>query len=181
MYGVVWNCPEGHGPGLDICPIGPLVPEADSCLNCGANDQTDETCAGCGLTRQTCLDALGLSPALEADPIETARSAFAQGLFRRGLAILNRALQDGRAPPEAWFAKSRFMNSIGYNRSAAEMIEAALRATTDERFRSTYSKKLHPSGPSAEGATTRSAPRMRRLYSVPRRSERTTCAVVPWL
>jgi tetratricopeptide (TPR) repeat protein len=62
----------------------------------------------------------------EDDPISAATSAFARGLIRRGIAVLNRAIRDGRASPAAWLLKSRVMNSIGYNRSAAEMIGRAL-------------------------------------------------------
>jgi tetratricopeptide (TPR) repeat protein len=126
--GVLWSCPDGHGQSLDICPIGPLVPEANSCLNCGAKYPPDDVCGLCGLSRQACPGALGLSEGADGDPTAAARSAFAQGLFRRGMAILNGAIRDGRAPPEAWFGKSRLLHSVGYNRSAAEMIEAASRA-----------------------------------------------------
>lgn len=60
------------------------------------------------------------------DPIGSARAALARGLVRRGIGILNRALQEGRAPLDAWFLKSRFLNSIGFNRAAAEMVDGAL-------------------------------------------------------
>jgi Flp pilus assembly protein TadD len=42
------------------------------------------------------------------------------------MAILNQALQDGMELLEAWFLKARFLNSIGYNRPAAEMLDSAL-------------------------------------------------------
>jgi Flp pilus assembly protein TadD len=42
------------------------------------------------------------------------------------LAILNQALQEGIELPEAWFLKSHFLNSIGFNRAAAEMLDGAL-------------------------------------------------------
>jgi tetratricopeptide (TPR) repeat protein len=47
-------------------------------------------------------------------------------LFRRGLAILNQALEDGMELLEAWWLKARFLNSIGFNRTAAEMLDSAL-------------------------------------------------------
>jgi hypothetical protein len=34
-YGVAWRCPEGHGLSLDVCPVGPLIPARELCLNCG--------------------------------------------------------------------------------------------------------------------------------------------------
>jgi Flp pilus assembly protein TadD len=42
------------------------------------------------------------------------------------MAILNQALQEGMELLEAWFLKSRFLNSIGFNRTAAEMLDGAL-------------------------------------------------------
>jgi tetratricopeptide (TPR) repeat protein len=64
-----------------------------------------------------------------------AHEAFAQGLFRRGLAILNQALQERPGLLEPWFWKTRFLNSVGFNRLAAEMIDGALAG-----FRSTESR-----------------------------------------
>jgi tetratricopeptide (TPR) repeat protein len=42
------------------------------------------------------------------------------------MAILNQALQEGIEMPEAWFLKARFLNSIGFNRAAAAMLDGAL-------------------------------------------------------
>src|SRR6516164_2045532 len=95
VYAVAWRCPEGHGSSVDVCPIGPLVPAQGLCLNCGApytSDTADARCGACGLSRSACPAALGLADAPGEDPIVSARAAFAQGLFRRGLAILNQAL-----------------------------------------------------------------------------------------
>jgi tetratricopeptide (TPR) repeat protein len=95
------------------------------------SDAADAQCGQCGLSRRACPAALGLADTATADPIASARASFAQGLFRRGVAILNQALQDGRELLEAWFLKTRFLNSIGFNRTAAEMLDGAL-----TRFRS---------------------------------------------
>jgi tetratricopeptide (TPR) repeat protein len=125
---VTWRCPEGHGLSLDVCPVGPLVPARGLCLNCGApfpSDAVDSQC-GCGLSRRACPAALGLADVAADNPIALAREAFAQGLFRRGVAILNQALQEGMELPEAWFLKARFLNSVGFNRTAAEMLDGAL-------------------------------------------------------
>lgn len=134
-YGVVWNCPDGHGSALDICPLGPLVPRSDTCLNCGAKYLIDEVCALCGLSKASCPESLGLQSEPDKDPMTVARTAFAQGLFRSGLAVLNRAIRDGRAQPEVWFGKSRLMNSLGFNRSAAEMIETAMNGYDNQAIR----------------------------------------------
>src|SRR5438067_1689032 len=96
VYGVAWRCPKGHGLSLDVCPVGPLVPARELCLNCGTPypDPENAHCGACGLSRPACSAALGLAEA-PADPIAAARAAFARGLFRHGLAILNHALQEG--------------------------------------------------------------------------------------
>src|SRR5437899_13049948 len=95
-YAVAWRCPDGHGLSLDVCPVGPLVPEWGLCLNCGApypSDAPEAQCGECGLARQACPAALGVAEPIAEDPIAAARAAFAQGLFRHGMAILNQALQ----------------------------------------------------------------------------------------
>ncbi len=132
IYAVAWRCPDGHGDSLDVCPVGPLVPERQMCLNCGnscPSDAVDAQCGSCGLSRAACPAALGLADA-PVDAIAAARAAFAQGLFRRGLAILNYAIQEGAGLLEAWFLKARFLNSVGFNCSAAEMLNGALAKLT---------------------------------------------------
>src|SRR5262249_43214147 len=129
VYAVAWRCLEGHGLSLDVCPVGPLVPELGLCLNCGAayqSDAPDEQCRECGLARSACPSALGIAEPVADNPIAAARAAFARGLFRMGIGILNRALQERRDLLEAWLLKSRFLNSVGFNRAAAEMIGGAL-------------------------------------------------------
>jgi tetratricopeptide (TPR) repeat protein len=64
------------------------------------------------------------------DPIAAAQAAFSRGLFRHGMAVLNAALQQGAELREAWFLKARFLNSIGFNRAAAEMLDGALAGQT---------------------------------------------------
>jgi hypothetical protein len=128
-YAVVWNCPGGHGSSLDVCPVGPLLPARELCLNCGAAYPpaiADVRCGGCGLALRACHAALGLGNTPAHDPIASARDDFSRGLFRRGLAILNQALQERPELLEPWFWKSRFLNSLGFNRLAAEMIGGAL-------------------------------------------------------
>jgi tetratricopeptide (TPR) repeat protein len=116
-----------------VCPVGPLVPSLRLCLDCGAEytSEAPDAACGCGLSRQACVAALGLRDELTADPIASARADFAGGLFRRGIAIVNQALQDGIESREAWFLKARFLHSLGYNRSAAAMLDGALARVTD--------------------------------------------------
>jgi tetratricopeptide (TPR) repeat protein len=132
-YGVSWGCPEGHGLMLDICPLGPLVPTGDCCLNCGASYNSKEVgaiCTVCGLSKPDCSLSLGLEIQPPDSPIDFARSAFAQGLFRRGLAAVNLQLQSNPTLLAGWFLKSRFMHSLRFHRSAAEMLDGALSLVT---------------------------------------------------
>src|SRR6516165_898220 len=82
VYAVAWRCPEGHGHSLDVCPVGPLVPERDLCLNCGnpyAAKTPDGTCSACGLSQQACPAALGF-PDPPPEPISAAREFIKVGL-----------------------------------------------------------------------------------------------------
>src|SRR5262249_47781105 len=108
------------------------VPARQLCLNCGnpyPSDATEARCGACGLSRPACPAALGLADT-PADPIAAARAAFHRGLFRRGMATLNAALQEGAELREAWLLNARFLNSIGFNRTAAEMLDGALARST---------------------------------------------------
>lgn len=134
-FGVVWRCPVCAKVALDVCPVGPLVPAPELCLNCGerypAAAAGEAVCRACGLSRQDCPASLGLGDAIEVDPVAAARSAFERGLFRRGLATLNQALQEGLDSAEAWCLKSRLLHTVGYNRAAAEMVGEALATVND--------------------------------------------------
>lgn len=133
VYAVAWRCPDGHGLSLDVCPVGPLVPAPGLCLNCGAaytSDAADSPCGVCGLSRQACPTSLGLAATVGDDPVSAAREAFAQGLYRRGLAVLNQALQENPELVAPWFIKGRFLHSVGFNRAAARMFDGALASCT---------------------------------------------------
>jgi hypothetical protein len=106
-YGVDWVCPKCDSHILELCPLGPLVPTDQTCLNCGAaiggNDERAK-CPGCGLTRPQTMELFGLDPA-PADPIETAGKLFDQGLIRRAVAMLNLALWLDPSLEAAWRTK----------------------------------------------------------------------------
>ena len=128
-YAVSWRCRDGHSQSLDVCPVGPLIPANGLCLNCGApygSDAEEPQCGACGLSRRNCPAALEIADTPDDEPLASARTAFGQGLFRRGIAILNQALQENMAPRDAWILKSRFLHSIGFDRAAIEMIDGAL-------------------------------------------------------
>jgi len=68
---------------------------------------------------------LGLTD-VPSDPVAAANAAFARGLFRHGIAILNQAIQEGASVVGAWLLKARFLNAVGFNRSAARMLGTAI-------------------------------------------------------
>jgi Flp pilus assembly protein TadD len=82
------------------------------------------------LSRLSCVGALGLTETGSSDPIASARAAFVRGLFRRGIAILNQALQEGTNLPVAWYLKSRFLNSVGFNIAATKMLDGVFARST---------------------------------------------------
>ena len=129
-YAVAWRCPQCSRKSLDVCPLGSLVPRASRCLNCGAiypDDMDDPVCPDCGLSRSGVRAALGVdSP--PSDSIAAARDAFRGGLIRRGLALLNIALQRDIGLADAWSLKCSFLDSLGYTRAKSAMLEAALAA-----------------------------------------------------
>jgi tetratricopeptide (TPR) repeat protein len=129
-YAVAWRCPQCGKKSLDVCPLGPLVPSTSLCLNCGTaypGENDDCSCLSCGLPRNAVLAALGVEVVPD-DPLAAAHDAFRRGLIRRGLAILNRALQDDAGLADAWSLKCSFLDSLGYLHAKSTMLEGALAA-----------------------------------------------------
>ena len=129
-YAVAWRCPQCSRKSLDVCPLGPLVPAESLCLNCGAaypDDNDDPVCPDCSLPRSRVLAALGVE-SIPPDAIAAARDAFHRGLIRRGLALLNVALQRDPRLADAWSLKCSFLDSLGYTRAKSAMLEGALAA-----------------------------------------------------
>ena len=126
-FAVAWRCPQCARKWLDVCPLGPLVPSPSLCLNCGTAYVNDASCSACGATRATVLAALGVD-SVSGDPIAAAKDAFQRGLIRRGLAILNLALQNEIGLTDAWSLKCSFLDTLGYARTKGKMLEAALAA-----------------------------------------------------
>jgi tetratricopeptide (TPR) repeat protein len=127
-YGVAWRCPQCSRTSLDVCPFGPLVPSASVCLNCGqAYVDANASCPGCGLPRDRARAALGVEVVPD-DPLAAAREAFRRGLIRRGLALVNLALQGNVGLTDAWSLKCALLDSLGYLRTKTAMLEAALAA-----------------------------------------------------
>lgn len=127
-YGVDWRCPGCDSHILELCPLGPLVPTDQTCLNCAAaidGGDNHARCPDCGMTRGQTAEFFGLdSP--PADPIETAGKLFDQGLVRRAVATLNFALWLDPSLEAAWQTKYAFLSGLGFTEAACTVIEAAI-------------------------------------------------------
>ena len=125
-YGIAWKCPRCGKRSLDVCNVGPLAPTPQSCLNCGAARESETAdCPGCGLTAGQADDFLRLT----ADGPVTlpgARAAIGRRLYRRGVAMLNRLLQQDVTLLDAWDFKLQFLSALGFRQSRRQLVEEAL-------------------------------------------------------
>jgi tetratricopeptide (TPR) repeat protein len=129
-YGVSWGCSPCEYKALDVCPLGPLVPSDDVCMNCGAaysSSAPAAACPDCGLTRAAA--AAFLTPdGVPADLASAVQDLFGRALFRRGLALLNRSLARDPEQEEPWLLKNNFLESLGLHGHLLRMLEGALAA-----------------------------------------------------
>jgi tetratricopeptide (TPR) repeat protein len=153
-YGVAWNCPSCKEKTVDRCPLGPLLPDESLCLNCGRVycSVTPQTpCQGCGLTRSGVQAYLGLEEVFP-EPWKAARTFFNRGLFRRGLAVLNQALQVDPTLVKAWLVKCTFLEGLGLKELAAEMLEGALTRGAPDSLLIPLAGAWHRAGRNQEAA-----------------------------
>lgn len=147
-YGVAWGCPSCDYKALDVCPMGPLVPAESICLNCGQpypSPDPETACGGCNLNRMQVRAFLGLDqPVL--DPVAAARDLFGQGLFRRGLALLNLVLQQQPRHENAWLLKCSFLEGIKLSHMALQMLEGALAHGGPLSLEINHASALHRAG-----------------------------------
>lgn len=126
-YSVTWHCGKCGKDHDDLSMLGPLVPGPSDCLNCGSLNLGGQiTCPDCGLAAAHIDSYLGLSALELRKPVGNAKVAFANGHFRKGLALLNSGLRDDIRLPEAWEMKLDFMQRLGFEASARTMLEQAL-------------------------------------------------------
>jgi tetratricopeptide (TPR) repeat protein len=126
-YCVTWHCPKCGQNHDDLSMLGPLVPGPSDCLNCGSPDLGGQiTCPDCGITAANLDGYLGLSALELRKPAGNAKVAFANGHFRKGMALLNSGLRDDIHLAEAWEMKLDFMLRLGFEASARTMLERAL-------------------------------------------------------
>jgi tetratricopeptide (TPR) repeat protein len=126
-YFVTWRCPKCGQLHDDLSMLGPLVPGPSDCLNCGSPELGAQiTCPDCGLAAAHQDSYLGLSALELRKPVGNAKVAFANGHFRKGIALLNSGLRDDIRLPEAWEMKLDFMLRLGFETSARAMLAQAL-------------------------------------------------------
>jgi tetratricopeptide (TPR) repeat protein len=117
-YGVAWVCPGCKKRSLDVCGIGPLIPTAASCLNCG-NERDDGACMGCGLPESETFSFLGLDGDVT---IEAAIADARKGLIRRALARCNLVLVGHPATALAWRLKGEVLQQLGFHAATARVL-----------------------------------------------------------
>ena len=149
-YGVAWRCPDCGKRSLDVCPLGPLVPDPDGCLNCGASfGDGGQFCPDCGMTPGQVDTYFGL-PDDEAQLLPEARDAFRRRLYRRGHALLNRLLQRDFGALAAWQMKLAFLEGIGFRQAKRSLLEKALAKGAPPPLRIPYGTLLAAEGAHAE-------------------------------
>jgi tetratricopeptide (TPR) repeat protein len=134
-YGVAWRCPQCQDRSLDICPIGPLIPTTETCLNCGGlipSRDADAICVACGLSQSAAEESLHVT-SLPPDMRECAAAAFGEGRFRFGIAAANKALIENPQLEQAWALKTNVLASLGFQRSLitvlGHMLDIGIRST----------------------------------------------------
>jgi len=147
LYGVGWRCRSCNTLTLDLCPVGPLAPTADSCLNCGdqLRPEADAQCRGCGMSRADLVELFGLE-SLSGDPVTAAESLLAKGLVRRGLALVNHALQRDVSIEPAWGLKLTFLHRLGFKAAELAMLREAVARGAPAALLISYGCALEESG-----------------------------------
>ncbi|MEE2885851.1 MAG: tetratricopeptide repeat protein [Planctomycetota bacterium] len=123
-YAVVWKCSSCGGEVHDPCPLGPIIPTPDSCLSCGAeiaSDAENGVC-NCGMNPAQAEAALGVTK-MPTDPVDAARQAYESGMFRYGLALLNKTVLADPTDEAAWLGKTSFLESMKFQAAHLALLE----------------------------------------------------------
>lgn len=125
-YTVVWRCPKCLEATADICPIGPLIPEESSCLNCGHGYEQQNgnlVCAACGLPKSESTSFLGIDP--NTDPMGRAKALLQRGNIRSGIGHLNYKLLKDPRHEEAWVQKCSVLGDLKFFSSILQALKSA--------------------------------------------------------
>lgn len=134
VYAVAWRCPRCDYSELDVCPIGPLVPKAGLCLNCGSKQEVAAApCTACGIGSEK-LQGLLDQRGNRADPVQSAQAAFRQGRVRLAELILNDALLHKVDLEATWKLKIGWLSTLGYSEAKVKMLQEALRDEESPSF-----------------------------------------------
>src|SRR5689334_16982924 len=125
-YGVSWICPTCKSRALDVCPVGPVIPTANGCLNCGSPLDVHARCSGCGMRDATMLAWFGIG---DGAPLDAANRDLSRGLIRRALGRINHLLRDDASAVDAWRFKARAYDQLGFHATAARMLRHAAEVT----------------------------------------------------
>ncbi|MBX3162463.1 MAG: tetratricopeptide repeat protein [Deltaproteobacteria bacterium] len=117
-YGVAWQCPSCQRRALDVCSIGPLIPVATTCVNCGGERGAGE-CPDCGLTEVQVRAVFGIDGAIT---VERAIADAQRGLLRRALAHCNWLLARAPSTELAWRLKGEICQQLGFHTATARML-----------------------------------------------------------
>ena len=124
--GVAWRCPSCDERILVVCALGPAIPSADSCLNCGAERERGGACSGCGVDDAEMLALCGTDDGWQ---LEAIRRDAESGQIRRALARANRWLRDHPETVDAWRFKARIYQQLGLYATTARMLRHAATAS----------------------------------------------------
>lgn len=150
-YAVSWLCPQCGYRAVDVCNLGPLVPQPDSCLNCGElHHQEQDQCPGCGLTRPEAMTFLHLASTPRQDIVSAAQEAFQRGWFQHGMALANQSLQHDFGNTGAWQVKTSFLRALSFHEANEQMLAEAIKLGAPPFLLLLYGSALQLRGTHAE-------------------------------
>lgn len=132
-YGVSWICPACQSRALDVCPVGPVIPTPNGCLNCGDPTDAEGRCNSCGVLEAKALAWFGVAADAEPALVAAKRDA-SKGLIRRALGRINHLLRDQPTDVDAWQFKARVYQDLGFHATAARMLRHAAEVTRRPAF-----------------------------------------------
>ncbi len=141
--GVSWKCPKCSSSSLDICVLGPNIPQKGSCLNCGQVYQND-ICQNCGQTKAQEDKFFNYSSKDEAT--QNLYNIFNRGLVRQAFLVANYILREDLTNDEAWKFKASGLNFLGLKEQQLNLLKEALLAGAPSSLLISYGRALQDAG-----------------------------------